>query len=314
MVQTPVLFETFARPDYARQVWDAIKASKPRSLYFYSNKGRNDRPDEIKRNEEVRSFIKEIDWDCELHTWFREEYVDVYTSLKSAVDWVCEHEEAWIALEEDVVPTSAFFSFCDQMIARFKDDKRVWYVSGDNMFNLNPNGYDYIFTHYHLMYGWATWRNRWLSIDWNNSHIDEMIELGIYKHFFKTRKQCKIRMKDRLRLKDFIERTKCWDFFFGITCDQYNAVGVVPKQHLITNIGLSGVHHKKERKTYVNVESVFLEKDYTIIKQPPFVFVDYEFDYLNWYNIRHQTPLWRRTLNELKQTILAIFPNLKKQR
>ena len=40
MVNTPVLFETFVRVDYARQVWEAIKVAQPKTLYFYSNKAR----------------------------------------------------------------------------------------------------------------------------------------------------------------------------------------------------------------------------------------------------------------------------------
>jgi len=310
MVKTPVLFETFARPDYARQVWAAIKASKPRKLYFYSNKARAEKPEEVKNNEEIRSWAKEIDWECDLHTWFRDEYVDVYTSLRGAVDWVCENEEEWIALEEDVVPTPAFFSFCDQMIEYYRNDKRVWYVSGDNIFNLNPSGYDYIFTHYHWMYGWATWRDRWRSIDWDNSHIDEMILQGIYAYFFKTKKQCKLRRDEKIRLKDFIERTKCWDFYFGMVCDQNNAVGVVPKMHLVTNIGLSGVHHKKAKWSYVNTKSSYVGNNYLIEKRPPFVFADYEFDYLDWYNERKQKPLWRRLLIWIKSLIRKVLPSI----
>ena len=76
-MDTAVLFETFARPQYARQVFDQIKKAKPKKLYFYSNKARVDRPDEVRNNEEIRSWVKEVDWDCELHTFFREEYVDV---------------------------------------------------------------------------------------------------------------------------------------------------------------------------------------------------------------------------------------------
>ena len=87
-MDTAVLFETFARPQYARQVFDQIKKAKPKKLYFYSNKARVDRPDEVRNNEEIRSWVKEIDWDCELHTFFREEYVDVYTSVQGAMSWV----------------------------------------------------------------------------------------------------------------------------------------------------------------------------------------------------------------------------------
>lgn len=83
-MDTAVLFETFVRPQYARQVFDQIKKAKPKKLYFYSNKARVDRPDEVRNNEEIRSWVKEVDWDCELHTFFREEYVDVYTSVRGA--------------------------------------------------------------------------------------------------------------------------------------------------------------------------------------------------------------------------------------
>ena len=311
MVNTPVLFETFVRVDYARQVWDAIKAAQPKKLYFYSNKGRAEKEGEIERNNEIRSWVKEIDWDCELHTFFREECVDVYTSLKGAVDWVCEHEEAWITLEDDVVPTLAFFSFCDQMIEYFKDDMRVWYVSGDNLFNLNPHGYDYIFSHYHWMYGWATWRNRWMAINWNGARIDEMIEYGLYNHFFKTKRQCQERINDRLYLKEFVERTKCWDYFFGIVCDQHNAVGVVPKQHLVTNIGQAGEHHKRSIKTYVNVESTFLDQEYIIKKRPPFVFVDYEYDYLDWHTKQKQRGFSIRLYDSMVKLFRWFFPKKK---
>ena len=46
MVETPVLFITFVRPDYARQTWEGIKAAKPKTLYFYSNKGREEKEGE----------------------------------------------------------------------------------------------------------------------------------------------------------------------------------------------------------------------------------------------------------------------------
>lgn len=279
MVNTPVLFETFIRDDYARQVFDIIKKAQPRKLYFYSNKGR-DKGDEIERNNKIRSWVNEIDWECELHTFFRDECVDIYTSLKGAIDWVFENEESAIILEDDVVPTLAFFDFCDQMIEKFKNDRRVWYVSGDNFRNLNPSGYDYIFSHSHWMYGWATWRDRWLSVPWDNPKIDEFVKSGNYMQLYKTRQQGKHRKKRLLELKDFVTRTKCWDYLFGIAADEKNSCGVFPSQHLITNIGLVGTHSKK--KIFTNVKSSYIFDHYSINKEPPFVFADIEYDYQNF--------------------------------
>ena len=81
----PVLFICFARPEYARRTFEAIKKNKPHKLYFYSNKGREEYGDEMQRNDEVRNLINEVDWNCDLHKWFREECVNVYESVHSAI-------------------------------------------------------------------------------------------------------------------------------------------------------------------------------------------------------------------------------------
>lgn len=242
MVNTPVLFETFVRVDYARQVWDAIKAAQPKKLYFYSNKGRAEKEGEIERNNEIRSWVNEIDWDCELHTWFREECVDVYTSLKGAISWLFENEESGIVLEDDCVPTPAFFSFCDQMIEKYKDNMKVWYISGDNFLNNNPSNQDYIFSHNHWLYGWASWRSRWEQLSWDGVPFDSIIGSELYKDFYKTKGQIQFRKKELIRIKEFVNRTNCWDFIFGITADLKGALRVVPREHLITNVGLQGEH------------------------------------------------------------------------
>lgn len=279
MVNVPVLMITFARPDYARQVFDAVKKAQPKVLYFYSNIARSDRPDEILRNKEIRGWLKEIDWDCDLHTYFRTEYVDLYTSVKGAMDWVFENEEKAIVFEEDCVPTPAFFSFCEQMLEKFKDDKRVWCVSGDNFLNYNPSGYDYIFSHYHWMWGWASWADRWKKICWEDFKIDTFIKCHISYQLYKTKGQAKFREKEVKRIEPFLNETKCWDYAFGIVIDQNNGVTVHPSRHLITNVGVSGVNHLSGKKEIVNIQSTVSDLNYLIEKEPLFVFADLDYDY-----------------------------------
>lgn len=116
MVDTPVLYIKFARPEYASQSFAAIKKAQPKNLYFYSNKACSDKPDEVTRNEEVRSYVKQIDWDCEVKTWFRNEYVDVFTSIWGTIDWIFDNENSACVIEEDVVASLAFFDFIDKLI------------------------------------------------------------------------------------------------------------------------------------------------------------------------------------------------------
>lgn len=249
MVKTPVLFETFVRVEYARQVWEAIKAAQPQKLYFYSNKGRVEKEGEIERNNEIRSWVKEIDWDCEIHTFFREECVDVFTSLKGAISWLFDNEEAGIVLEDDCVPTPAFFSFCDQMIEKYQDNKKVWCISGDNYLSYKPQNADYFFSHYHFMYGWASWADRWKQIPWGNIPIDELMDLESLTHFYDSRREAKFRMKELKRERQRIQEKNCWDFAFGAVIDYNKGVTVQPKDLLVTCVGLVGTHSNGVVKT-----------------------------------------------------------------
>lgn len=300
MVETPVLFITFVRPEYARQTWNGIKAARPKVIYFYSNKGRVEMEGEIERNNEIRSYINEINWKCELHTWFREDCVNVYDSLRGAIDWLFENEESGIILEEDCVPTKAFFSFVDQMVEKFKNDKRVWCISGDNIIKQNPSGYDYIFSHLHAMYGWASWRDRWNMIDWNHLYIKEMIDEHIYYRLFKTKEQARAKEKSLIKLEEMLYRTKCWDYIFGLVMDQHHALTVQPKEHLVKNIGVAGQHHKQGKISQYNCDPNPSKDYYIIKKEPPFVFADFEHDYLTYCQLLRRPNFIRRIFNKLK--------------
>jgi len=313
MVETPVLFITFVRPDYARQTWEGIKAAQPKTLYFYSNKGRAEKKGEVERNNEIRAYINEIDWDCDLHTWFRDECVNVYDSLRGAITWLFDNEEQGIILEEDCVPTKAFFSFCDQMIEKFKNEKKVWYVSGDNFYNLNPSGYDYIFSRYYWLYGWASWRDRWQSIDWKCQSADRIIKEKVYNQLYKTKRQGRNRKFQIINTVDMVKQTKCWDYAFGYTIDQNLGFGVFPTHQLIHNIGLAGQHHGVAQATFVNVEPSYPGDEYIVKSNYPIVEYDKEFDFC-YYKLRiSQEPKIIRLKKEVKNLIwsLSLFFHIK---
>lgn len=302
MVKTAVFFAAFTRPVYARQTFEAIKKAQPQKLYFYSNHAREDNPDEVKNNSIIKDYVNEVDWDCEVHTWFRDVYVDQLTSIRTAIDWVFDNEESAIILEEDCVPTRAFFSFCDQMIDFYKDEKRIWYITGDNFFNLNPSGYDYIFSNYHWIWGWASWRDRWQAIDWDNFEVESMIAQGVHNHLFKTDQQRKERVKIYRKVAPIVRQTGCWDYALGVTCDQNTACAVVPSRQLVQNIGEVGEHQgnkKGGRTLFVHNPPMDADKEYIIRNRPRYIYPDWEFDYLQYKARRKWIPLWKRIVKDI---------------
>lgn len=281
MVETPVLFITFVRPYYARQVWNAIVEAQPKTLYFYSNKGRPEKAGEIECNNEIRSWVNEIDWDCDLHTWFRDECVDVYTSLKGAISWLFDNEERGIILEDDCVPSKAFWGYCDSMLERFNDEKSVWYISGDNFIEqYSPQGYDVFFTRYKWIFGWACWKDRWDKINWDSDFIKGVIYSDIYKQIYGSRIQSFLYQLFVLKMnKRVMIEEKCWDYVLGLNIDASGGVVLCPAKNLVTNVGSIGTHNSggKSKSAMVDCPS-YNEDTYDIKNIYPYFVPNFNYE------------------------------------
>ena len=263
MVEVPVLYITFCRPEYARQSFDAIKRAQPRKLYFYSNKAREDRPDEVKRNEEVRAFVKEIDWNCDLHTFFREEYVDVFTSLWGALDWFFDNVNEGIIIEEDVVTCPAFYEYMTTLIEKFRDNKNIWIISGNNALpKCSQKNLSYFPTRFADIYGWATWADRWHSLD------REMIKWPSFKHskeyhdyygdFFQRCLQ--------KQYYDEVYHNKLgyhpWDIVMNYTMALEKAYCLMPFTNLSADIGVAGANHKEGAEIERPLSNIMIDSEH----------------------------------------------------
>lgn len=263
MVETPVLYITFARPEYASQSFAAIKKAQPKKLYFYSNKARDEKPDEVARNLEVRSYINLIDWDCEVITWFREEYVDVFTSIWGAIDWAFKNEEKAIIIEEDVVASLAFFDYVDKSIIEFASNNKVWLISGNNgAEKFFPNGFDCGLTRWADIYGWASWRDRWNSVDWSLSTWPAVLKNGQLRCYWKS---LFIHSYMYLFYKHFYKKAtstdyKPWDSIFLFSMRSNNGYCITPKENLCQDIGVIGANHKQNQQSHLSQTSINTEK------------------------------------------------------
>jgi len=307
LTDIPTLFITFARPEFARITFDAIKNAKPSKLYFYSNKARRESLDEVERNNQIREYVSEIDWKCTLKTFFREEYVDMYTSIWSAIDWVFENEEQAIILEEDCVPSLAFFDFCEQLLPKFKDDQRVWVISGNNFIEgYNPNGYDYFFSPFAFQYGWASWKSRWDKLNKEGFSVDDILQYDLYRQIYGTRKGANDARKQLTKLQNAngMFCPVAWDYTFQMTMRCNGGFGIIPARNLVSNIGVTGVHTTSLREDIHN-RPMSNEALYPIIIHPPFIVTD--FKYTNrFFNkiINKKVPKHKRALRYMKKIIL----------
>lgn len=287
MVNTPVLYITFARPEYASQSFSAIKKAQPKKLYFYSNKARADKPDEVRRNEEVRSYINQIDWDCEVKTWFREEYVDVFTSIHGAIDWIFEKEEAAIVIEEDVVTSLAFYDYMDQMINKYRDNDDIWIISGNNGCpEYSPANTKYFVTRVADIYGWASWSNIWKKVDWNMSSWTQKDAKKRLSRYFNDIGMSLFIIYHYNQLYKRISQTdyKPWDMLFNFSMRMGYGYCLTPYTNLAQDIGLYGANHKQGIESPLN--KVNINFQHFEVKEDEYSLKPGSFDKKYFYKVR----------------------------
>lgn len=164
--RAPVAMAIFRRPDLTARVLETVRRARPSQLFVFADAPRPDHPDDDEACAQARAVIAGVDWDCELHTDFATEHLGVKRRMSSGLDWVFGRVEEAIVLEDDCIADPSFFRYCDELLDRYRDDERVWSISGNDFrFHATTPESDYSFSRYPLIWGWATWARAWASYD-----------------------------------------------------------------------------------------------------------------------------------------------------
>lgn len=243
-LRTAVLFIGFNRLDTASQVFEAIRRARPARLYFACDGPRN--AEERVRCEEVRSLADRVDWPCELHTRFNEENMGLRKGVSSAISWFFDHEPEGIILEDDTLPVPTFFTFCEELLERYRDDERIWVVMGNNLmdeWNGQRDGSYYFSAHgYGAPWGWASWRRVWRHYDVELGQWPALRESTLFRDFLLNKDEA----REATNIFDHVHagRMNSWSYQLDITRITNHALNIIPEVNLIRNIGfgLEGTH------------------------------------------------------------------------
>jgi hypothetical protein len=236
-LNTAVLFLVFNRLDTTQQVFSAIRQAKPPRLYIASDGARKTKAGEAEKVTAVRDFIQSsIDWKCDIQTLFRDKNLGCKYAVSGAIDWFFENEEMGIILEDDCLPSQSFFWFCEELLGKYKDDMRVWHISGDNFQEGARRGEgDYYYSKYTHIWGWASWANRWQSYD---------VKMESYKYFYSSNQLLNIFNNKNSQkywadifLKVVDGQIDTWDYQWAYTVLSNSGLSILPNKNLISNIG-----------------------------------------------------------------------------
>jgi hypothetical protein len=271
-MKTPVLLIIFNRPDSTRKVFAAIRQARPPKLFVSADGPRPGNKADLENCRAARAIINQVDWDCELYTNLREENFGCMRGPCSAITWFFDQVEEGIIFEDDCLPHPTFFRFCEELLARYRDDERVMTISGDNfLFGRKEIPYSYYFSRYPHIWGWATWRRAWQHFDATLSlwptikKENRLIDLFEDKNLLKTF----TRLFDKVYEGEIVT---VWDYQWTFTSLMQNGLTILPKVNLVSNIGFlpAGTHTQKEN-VLANLPS---EPMVFPLSHPPFVLRD----------------------------------------
>lgn len=249
----------FNRPQPTAQVYERIRAARPRRLLVVADGARASRPEDIELCRITRKVVSSPDWPCELLTNFSDENLGCRQRVSSGLDWIFQECEEAIVLEDDCVPSLSFFRFCGELLSRYRDDPRIMHISGDNFQDGSRRGEaSYFCSRYTHSWGWATWRRAWCHYDsgmswwptarkqrWLEDILDDPGEAKYWDGIFQ-------------RL--YLGQIDTWDYQWLFACWRQGGLSILPNVNLVTNIGIGAdATHFKEADGTVGIAAHELE-------------------------------------------------------
>jgi len=259
-MNTPVLFIIFNRPDTTELVLKAIANVKPIKLYIAADGVRENKQGEKEICEQTRRIAQNVDWDCEIKTLFQKENIGCGRAVSQAISWFFENEEMGIILEDDCLPHSTFFDFCESMLIKYKDNDKISIISGNNFQkDKKVENFSYCFSDIINMWVWVIWVRSWKDFKLNENELDKSLILEEIKKRFPEKKLNDYWLKIYERMEKFEIDTCDYQFYFSQIAK--GRVFIDPNVNLVSNIGFNdaGPHTFDKQNPAANIPAKAME-------------------------------------------------------
>lgn len=247
-MSTAVAIFIYKRPENLEAIISVLKEFHPARILLIADGPKNKSEALVVKNtrEKIESLI---DWPCQVYKNYSLVNMGLKERFKTGIDWVFNHCDKAIFIEDDCIPNYTFFEFCTELLEKYIDDKRVMTISGNNFeFGKGKSKDSYHFSQYPHVWGWATWKRAWADYDSDISDWPSLrntpwlrIVLGgfIISKFWKY-------IFDRL----YASKINTWDYQLAYASWKTGSLHIVPSINLVSNVGYgresTNIKHKNK--------------------------------------------------------------------
>jgi len=248
-MKTPILILAYNRKDKVEKLINSLKEVKPSNIYI-SVDGPKDANGKNEINQVINIFKTKITWDCNRFYNISDHNLGCKKGVVSGINWFFSNVQKGIILEDDCIPSESFFRFTQTLLNKYSNQKDVSIISGHSRY-LNKNEEDYYLINYPMIWGWATWKDRWEKFDVNldNYQLDDLKKViskypkDTQRFFISIFRLCKS------------NRIDTWDYPLLIHNIIEGNKSIIPKKSLIQNIGFdeAATHTKNSENENKNI-------------------------------------------------------------
>ncbi len=257
LLDKPVAFFIFNRPETTRQVFATIRDARPTRLLVIADGPRPERPNEAEACLATRAILSNVDWPCEVLTNYSEANLGCKLRVSSGLDWVFHTVEEAIILEDDCLPHPTFFPYCAELLDRYCHNERVMHIGGANFqFGQRYGPASYYFSRYAHVWGWASWRRAWKHYDVSMACWPKVRQQIVASFESQDERNFWLTTWDKV----YKGRINTWDYQWAFTCIAQGGLTVIPNVNLISNIGFgSTATHTTSNSFLANIPTEALE-------------------------------------------------------
>lgn len=187
-----------------------------------------------------RNKISEyVNWKCNIKYIYRDKNLGLAKNTVSAIDQIFTDNEYLIFIEDDNLVDPSFFSFCENLLQRYRYDVNVGLIGGCNMHESavkHNYPYSYFFSAKPSAWGFATWKRAWNHMDlsmknWNNENKAEFL-----KNWCHTKRHIKA-TKEVFDQHWMNKDPWAWSYAWTYASWAFNLLSIIPSKNMISNVG-----------------------------------------------------------------------------
>ncbi len=254
-MKTPVAFIIFNRPGTTARVFEEIRKARPSVLLLVADGPRSGHASDAGLCAEARAIAERVDWDCEIRKNYSDMNLGCRRRVSSGLDWVFNEVEEAVILEDDCLPHSTFFQFCEELLQKYRNDNRIGHIGGVNFqFGRKRTPYSYYFSRYTHIWGWASWRRAWENYD---------VDIGLWPEVRDGKwlrgvlgKRHLVKYWTRIFDKVYQKGINTWDYQWTFRCWTEGRLAITPSVNLISNIGFdANATHTMNQSRFNNMRT-----------------------------------------------------------